>query len=193
MRAQHNRVRATQLPNQLPGLDDLLGVETRGRFVEDQDLGIVDDGLRQPDALLVALGQLHAVPVRHVGDPRLAHHIVHPRRDLAPRNAFDAGDEIEIFPDRHVRVERRRFGQVAGTPLGFDGLLEHVMPGDHHRALRCGHVAGDDAHRRGLAGTVRSQEAENLAGFDAECHVADRRDRTVAFREALNLNHGETL
>ena len=34
---------------------------------------------------------------------------------------------------------------------------------------------------------------ENFAGFDAEGHVADRRDRTVSLREALNLNHGETL
>ena len=48
------------------------------------------------------------------------------------------------------------------------------------------------AHRRRLAGAVGTEETENLAGLDAEPHVVDGRDRPVAFREVLNLNHGVT-
>ena len=43
---------------QLAGLDDLLGVEAGGGLVEDQDVGVVDDGLGEADALPVAFGEL---------------------------------------------------------------------------------------------------------------------------------------
>ena len=39
-------------------LVDLLGVEPRRRFVEDQHLGVVDERLREADALAIALRQL---------------------------------------------------------------------------------------------------------------------------------------
>ena len=76
-------MRAAELANQLPGLDDLLRVEPGGRLVEDQHVGVVDDGLRQPDALPVALRELAAVAVGHVGHPGLLHHLVDAARDLA--------------------------------------------------------------------------------------------------------------
>ena len=114
-------------------LDDLLRIEPGGRLVEDQDLGVVDERLRQPDALPVALRQLRAVPIGHVGDVRALHHARHPRLALAGRDALDAGDEVEVLADRHVGVERRRFRQVAGAALGLDRVREDVEAGDDAR------------------------------------------------------------
>ena len=94
---------------------------------------------------------------------------------------------------RHVGIERRRFRQVAGAPLGFDRLIEDVEPGDDRLALGRRHVAGQDAHRRRLAGAVRPEEAEDLAALDAEADVVDGGDAAVAFREVLNLDHEELL
>ena len=55
VRAQDDGVVPGQLLDQVPGLDDLLRIEARGRLVEDQNVGVVDDGLCQADALAVAL------------------------------------------------------------------------------------------------------------------------------------------
>ena len=41
-----------QLSDQLAHLDDLLGVQANGRFVENQHLRIVEDGLGQAHPLL---------------------------------------------------------------------------------------------------------------------------------------------
>ena len=46
------------------------GVEAGGRLVEDQDFRIVDQRLAEADALPVALRELAAVAVGHVGDVR---------------------------------------------------------------------------------------------------------------------------
>ena len=48
VRAQDDRVIAGQLLDQLAGLDDLLRVEARGRFVEDQDVGVVEMACARP-------------------------------------------------------------------------------------------------------------------------------------------------
>ena len=55
VRAEDDRVVAGQLLDELARLDDLLRVEAGGRFVEDEHVGIVDQGLGQADALPVAL------------------------------------------------------------------------------------------------------------------------------------------
>ncbi len=49
---------ARQTPDQAADLDDLRGVQPDGRLVEDEQLWLVQDGLRQPDALPIALGEL---------------------------------------------------------------------------------------------------------------------------------------
>ena len=64
VRAEDDRVIAGQLLDELPRFDDLLRIESGGRLVEDQDIGIVNERLRQTDALPVAFRQLGAEPVR---------------------------------------------------------------------------------------------------------------------------------
>ena len=56
---------AGELLDELPRFDDLLGVEAGGRLVEDEDVGVVDQRLREADALLVALRE----PARRGGPP----------------------------------------------------------------------------------------------------------------------------
>ena len=68
VRAQNDGVIAGQALDQVARLIDLLGIEARGRLVEDQHIGIVDDGLRQADALAVAFGELPDQLVSDVGD-----------------------------------------------------------------------------------------------------------------------------
>jgi hypothetical protein len=56
--AEDDGVLAGERFQQLADFDDLLGVEAAGGLVEDQHVGVVDDGLRQADALAEALGEL---------------------------------------------------------------------------------------------------------------------------------------
>ena len=56
--AENNGVIAGQAANQLAGFVDLFGIQAGGGLVENQNIGIVDDGLGQSDALPVAFGEL---------------------------------------------------------------------------------------------------------------------------------------
>ena len=98
-------------------------------------------------------------------------------------------DEVEVLAYRHVGVERRRFRQIAGAALGLERVGEDVESGDDGLALRGGHVARQDAHRRCFSRAVRSQEPENFASFHPETDIVDGGHATVPFRDVLNLDH----
>ena len=76
VRAEDDRVIAGELLDQLARFDDLLRVEAGRRLVEDEHVGVVDERLREADALPVALRQLAAQAVRHVVDARALHHLL---------------------------------------------------------------------------------------------------------------------
>ena len=182
---------AGELLDELPRFDDLFRIQPRGRLVEDEHVGVVDEGLGEADTLLVALGQLAAEPVAHVVDARPFHDLLQALAAFAARDALDLGDELEILDDAHVRVERRRFRKVAGPALGVNRLVEDVEPGDNGFAVGGRHVAGQNPHRRRLAGAVGSEEPEDFAALDSEADVVDGSHAAVAFGEVLNLDHGE--
>ena len=89
----------------------------------------------------------------------------------------------------HLGVERRRFRQVPGAPLGLDRLIEDVESGHDHLAFGRRHEAGDDPHGRGLTGAVRAEETEDFAPLDAKGQIVDRGDAAVALRGVLDLYH----
>ena len=189
VRAEDDRVVAGELLDELARLDDLFGIEAGRRFIQDEHVRIVNDRLRQPDPLAVALRQLGAQTVGHVGDARARHHRADALLPVCRKHALQFADEVQILHDGHVGVEGRRFREVPGPALGLDRLFEHIESRDDRLALRGRHEPGQDAHRRRLAGAVGPQEAEDLAAFHPEADVFDGRDAAVAFREVLNLDH----
>ena len=187
--AENDGVIAGELLDQLPSFDDLLGIEAGGRFVENQDIRVVDERLREPHPLSVALRQLRAQAVGHVRDMGALHDTPDSLGAFGGCHPLDLGYKGQVFDDRHVRIEGRRFGQVAGPLLGLDRLFEHVETGDNCFSGRGRHVAGQNAHGCRLAGAVGAEEAEDFTPFDTETDVVDGGDAAVAFREVLDLNH----
>ena len=142
VRAQDDRVIAGEVLDQLPSFDDLLGVEAGGRLVEDQHVGVVDERLREADALRDSPSTASST-ARFAMSAMRVRSITSSTRSRRPLDGTPLifGDEIEILEDAHVGIERRRLGQVAGPALGLDRLVEDVEPGDDRFALRRRHVA----------------------------------------------------
>ena len=53
MRAQYDRMLMTQRPDQLPNLNDLLGIQAYGRLAQNQNLRVADKRLSNADSLLI--------------------------------------------------------------------------------------------------------------------------------------------
>jgi malonate-semialdehyde dehydrogenase (acetylating)/methylmalonate-semialdehyde dehydrogenase len=98
------------------------------------------------------------------------------------RDALERGREADVVLHGHVRVDRRHFWRIAEHRLHLPRLVRDVDAADLGGAGRRSERAGDDAHRRALAGTVRAQEAHDFAARHVEREVLDGDHRAVSFR-----------
>src|SRR5690606_24095740 len=73
--------------------------------------------------------------------------------------------------------------------LHLERLLEDVEAVDLRAALRRRQEAGEDLHRRRLAGAVGPEEAEDLALLDGEVEVGDGDAVPVPLRQVLDFDH----
>ena len=156
---------------QFADFDDLLGVETAGGLVEDQDVGVVDDGLGDADALAVAFGQLADQLGADVAEGAAPDDLVGAALDVGAGDALELADEGEVLDDLHLGVEGRGFGEVADALLDLLRVLQHVEAGDGGLAGGGREEAGEDAHRGGFPGAVGAEEADDLALFHLEGDV----------------------
>jgi len=84
--------------DEIPRLDDLLRIEAGGGFIEDQDLGVVDDRLRESHALPVSFDSF---PQARDAMSSTRVRFMMSRRATCVRggHALDPRDEVEILAD----------------------------------------------------------------------------------------------
>ncbi len=75
-------------------LGDLVGVEAARRLVQDEDVGVVQHGLRQADALPVTLGQLAYQLAGYLGKPAPASDLLDAAVDPVAAHAVHVGGEL---------------------------------------------------------------------------------------------------
>jgi hypothetical protein len=168
-------------PEQRPNPDDLRRVQAARRLVQDEDLGVVQHRLGEPDPLPVALGERAEDAAFPADEAHALHRLPDGPGPPRARNLPNLGDKGEIIANRQLRVERRCLREVADATADLHGRVEDVEARDDGSPLGGGEKTGQDAHRRGLARAVGPDEAEQLATGDLEAHLVDRQAVPVPF------------
>mgnify|MGYP007004137354 CR=1 FL=1 len=95
-----------QLPDELPDLNDLEGVQPHRGLIQNDDSGAAQQRLGNAYPLAVALGERGDAAVAHAGEPGLFHHL----RDLAFQRPAPQ-------PRSHTRSPRRTEAKAARARL----------------------------------------------------------------------------
>src|SRR5439155_9714420 len=158
------------------------GIEPRGRFVEDAQLGIAQEHGRDLHLLAHALAEAIDLPSRDVRQLDAVDPLERPPPRLAAREAFQRAEVRHHVRDRLLRVEAALLRQVseaievlAAAWLAEDPHGSGVGPDDVH----------EDPDQRALAGAVRAEQAEDLARRHVERDVAQVWVRAVVLRQPL--------
>ena len=151
------------LVDELTHLVFLVGVQPVGRLIENEHLGIVEDGLRQPHPATIAFRERVDGLFQDRFQVQQTEDLVQPRPAVGSRQFTRVGDEFQERPGVHFRVTGRTLGQVADPALGRGGLGFDVKAADPGAAGRGGQKTGDDPHRRRLARAVGPEETQYLA------------------------------
>src|SRR5712692_2762991 len=171
-----------------------LGIHAARRLIQDEQLGVGDEGARDEHALLLPRRQrtdprarvrLHADPGQHLLDAA-------PLRFPGPLEEPEYRDE----PARHHLLDGDGQGRVEG------GLLRHVAepapftkgPGrlaeEPDRAFRRRKETQHHAQEGGLARAIGPDDAEKVAGLHGEVDAVEYTHRTVVDGHALELDEG---
>ena len=135
MGRQNDRMVASQRSDEISDLDDLLGVESDRRLVEDHDLGISDQSHGDTDSLSVSLREVSdnsVIDVRDTDDLADLLEVL----DSVELTALEVIAEGEILLDRHIEIERRLLGQVSDAAFCLERVVKHVDAVDLHASRR---------------------------------------------------------
>ena len=168
---------------------ELFGIEAVSGFVEDEQLGIVDEGVGQADSLAVAFGKGLNHLAAHGIEAADVDHIAHAAASVAVAQALELAAEFQVFADAHVVVERHVFRHVADFPTGIDGFAENVEAGDGGGAGGGREVAGEHPEGGGLACAIGAEETDDFALGDGEVDPADRFMAGVALSKLIHFDH----
>ncbi len=173
--------------HQVAELDAGARVEPRGGLVQDEQAGVVEQGLAQVQPLAHALREAGRRPVGELEQSAERRHRTHRADAFAPSEAVGARGEVEELRDGEVRVGDELVRHEPDVPADLARLHQHAPPLDP-RVARVREVeGGEDAHRRRLPGAVRADEAEDLATFERERELVHRSDGAERAGDPLDV------
>ena len=164
-------------------------VDAERRLVEEQHLRLVDEGAGEAELLLHAARELAGEAVAERAEVREREEPLEARRALGSRHPVEVGVEAEVLLDREVGVEAEALRHVGDAVLDRLGVAGDRDAGEDRVAGGGPQHAGEHAQRRGLAGAVRPDEAEQLAAADLEAQILDRGQLAEAAGEPLGADH----
>ena len=135
----------------------VLGVETDGRLVEDEEIGLVKGGA---DHVGQAAPSARELTRRLPGTLRQAgalHRVRHGRAREPPAESGEARGEEEVLLDREETVDRGLLEHQPESAPHRAPVAHHVVTEDPGRSTGGGEEGGEEQHRGGLARAVRTQ------------------------------------
>jgi hypothetical protein len=175
VRRDHDRLaQVAQRLDDLAELDARRGVEPRGGLVEEEHVGVVDEGLRQQHPLTPALREPTALVLAALADAGQLDGAVDPAAPLSSGQAVGAGVELEVLRDAQLVVKMEGVGHEAQLPPDSVGLALGVAAVDPHPS-RVGAIdRGQDPEGRRLPGAVGSDEPVGRAALDFQIQPLQR-------------------
>ena len=173
------RPRDGELAHRRPEGVAALDVHRRGRLVEHEQRRVADEREREADALRLAAGELLRAPAGDRLDPDQREHLVDvERRRVQRRDHRDQLARGQVL-DQHAGLEHRADQCRRSDRVGRRAA-------EHGHAARVG-LGEPEQHvdRRRLAGAVRAEQRDDLAGADRDVDAAHGLDRAVRRLEGL--------
>ena len=167
-------------------------VDAGGGFVQQEEFGAADEGAGEEDALLLAAGELSDVAFGQAGDAQSLHHILGEFAFLfAEPGEEGVGHSAAhhygfLYGDGEVPVDGFELGDVAGAAAAcFGGSVVDA----HFAGLDLG-GAEYGAQQGGFAGAAGAEEADEVAGHNAEADFVEDAGAVVAGGYAAQFDYG---
>lgn len=151
------------LRDEIAHRDALPRVQPGRRLIEDENVRLVQNGLRQQQALLHAAGEAADRLAAHVGQADRAERPVDALQRPRARHAAQRGHVQQEALRRKARIERLLLGHIAHTAAEGRAERADLRAVEADLSRRLAQVPGQDIHERALACAVRPEQAVDAA------------------------------
>ena len=185
-REDHRAAGRADLRDQVPDQHRVDRVEAGERLVEHAQLGVAQERGGELHLLAHTLAQALHVLIRGFSQTNTLEPAQRSRSGVAAAEALELAEVDHHVDDLLLGVETTLLGQIgeAIQVLSFERLAEELD------ATGVGaHDVHDHADRRGLAGAVRAEQAEDLAWSNLERNGGERYFFAVAFPDVFQEEH----
>src|SRR5262249_11507626 len=172
--------------DEVPELASRLGVDARGRLVEQQELRLVQDAGGKRKALLPAAGKLRGKLVATAGEPPALHDATHYRACVG--HLEDACHEIEILEHRQVVVEAELLRHVADLAADQRRLPDDVEPETGAVSTVGDEEPAQYANGGGLAAAIGAEKAADFTLGDLQAQPIDYLQGTEALSQVMDID-----
>ena len=175
--------------DQLEEFERGLRIEPGGRFVENGDIGLLDDDFGKPKPLPHAARECRHPLVGDFGQADSLQRRRDPPRPLRRRKTHQFGGISQILDGGEVIVETDGVRQIADPALDLQRRARRITA--EHADDAGGNLGQAEHHqdRRGLAGAVRPEQSKHLALDDIEVDGVDRVHVVVTLGKAPRRDH----
>ena len=183
---QHREPVGRERVDLVPELAPRLGIDARGRLVEQEQLRVRQGAGAEREPLLPAARELAGKLLLAAREPEPLDHRARRRGRL--RQPVKARDEFQVLAHREVLVEAEALGHVADMALDLVGLGADVVAETGALALVGREQPAQHADGGGLARTVGTEESVDLAALDLHREVAHDLAAAEGFRQAMDVD-----
>src|SRR5207248_10402220 len=95
----------------------------------------------------------------------------------------------QVFPSSHLKIERRRLGEIADALFDLERRLQHIKSGNCCGSRTRWQETRQHPHRGRLAAAIGPQKSDDLAFFDLKRDVIHSRVASVPFGKIFYADH----
>ena len=172
----------------VPELPPRDGIDAGGGFVEQQQIGLVDQGTGQGEFLLHTAGEPIGAAVAELGQAGEVQQALGPCAPLRSVHLVQVGEEGQVLIDAEVAVQAELLRHVADA--GLDGLRLGAQVVAQHLGPAGGDIeqASQQAQRGGLARAVRPHQAKELTARHLQVETVHRAHTAEIPRQPLGTD-----
>ena len=163
-----------------------LGIQSRRRFVDDQEPRVVEQRLRDADALAHAAGETAQRPRPCVREVESFQQHRDAGAQLAPPDAFQRADVFEELDRREMRIDAEVLREIAERAAKLVGRFGDVASVEADRPAAGPRYRREHAHQRRFSRAVGAEQPQN-SGLEPHREISHGADRAVAFVQSINL------
>ena len=159
-------------------------VQAARRFIQEQDLGLVEQRPGDQHPLLHAVRVFLDLIAGALGQPNLGQHLVH----AGFLDPVEAGIENQVLTGRHALIDILAIEHHADPGLELLAFSDNIIAGYFRRPGGWQQLPGQHADGGGLACAVGTQETKDLTGFHAEADPIHGAQAVVVSDQVLNFD-----